>query len=342
MIPERSRILLRALIERYIVEGQPVGSKTLASDTAIALSPATIRNIMADLEEKGYLASPHISAGRIPTLQGLKFFVDSLLTTHPIDPQEEKAVREHLDPSGSREGLIEMASGILSDISQLVGIVSLPRRDQQFLRRIEFLSLTGQRVLVILVLNEEEVQNRIIKTERTYTAQELEQAANYLNTVYLGKDLFEIRTQMLDLLRNERENLDRMMRNAIEVADRAFQGYVAKNDYVLAGENNLISMAEPFNIHQLRKLFDTFSEKQGILHLIDECIKASGVQIFIGEEASEHGFDGCSVVTSPYTIDGQIVGALGIIGPTRMPYQRVIPLVDVTAKILSSALNQTL
>ncbi len=337
----RSRTLLRVLIERYIREGEPVGSKTLAKDASIALSSATIRNIMSDLEERGFLSSPHTSSGRVPTPQGLRFFVESLLTVHPLTPGEVKTVQKQLANSGGTEDLIEAASGLLSDITQLVGVVSTPRREYQLLRRVEFLPLSGQRVLVILVLNEEEVQNRIIRTERAYTASELEQAAHYLNSVFSGKDLFEIRVALLELLRCERENLDRLMKTAIEVVDKAFEGRKVKNknDYVLAGESNLLA-AEPFNSHQLCRLFEAFAEKQGILHLLNECIKASGVQIFIGEEAKELGFEGCSVVVSPYSIDGQVVGALGVIGPTRMPYQRVIPLVDVTAKLLSSALNQ--
>jgi len=339
-IPERSRTLLRVLIERYIREGQPVGSKTLANDTSILLSPATIRNIMGDLEERGLLASPHASAGRVPTPQGLRFFIESLLTVHPLAPNEIKNVQAQLNNGSGTEELIEAASSLLSDITQLVGVVSTPRREYQLLRRVEFLPLSGQRVLVILVLNEEEVQNRVIRTERAYTATELEQAAYYLNSMFSGKDLFEIKAALLELLRRERENLDRLMRTAIEVADKAFEERKTKNDCVLAGENNLWSFAEPFNIRQLCKLFEAFAEKQGILHLLNECIRASGIQIFIGEEAKELGFEGCSVIVSPYSIDDQVVGALGVIGPTRMPYHKVIPVVDMTAKLLSSALNQ--
>lgn len=339
-IPERSRTLLKILIERYIREGQPVGSKTLANDASILLSPATIRNIMSDLEDRGFLASPHTSAGRVPTPQGIKFFVDSLLTVHPLAPNEIKNVQQQLNNGSGTEELIEAASGLLSDITQLVGVVSTPRREYQLLRRVEFLPLSGKRVLVILVLNEEEVQNRVIRTERSYAAAELEQAAHYLNSVFSGKDLFEIKAALLELLRRERENLDRLMRTAIEVADKAFDERKAKNDCVVAGENHLWSFAEPFNSHQLCKLFEAFAEKQGILHLLNECIRANGVQIFIGEEAKQLGFEGCSVVVSPYSIDSQVVGALGVIGPTRMPYHKVIPVVDVTAKLLSSALNQ--
>jgi len=341
LISQRSRELLKALIERYIRDGRPVGSQTLANDVSVPLSSATVRNIMADLEEKGYLVAPHPSAGRIPTKQGLKFFVDKLLTFEALGMEEVQTVKGQLDLSQGADNLIGITSNLLSDLTQLVGIISLPRREQQLLRRVEFLPLSGRRVLVILVLNEEEVQNRIIRTERSYTASELEQAANYLNKLFLGKELLEIHAALLSLLCAERENLDRLMKTAIEVANMAFQGHTARNDYILAGESNLLSFVEPFNSYQLRKLFDAFAEKQGVLHLLDECIKASGIQIFIGEEASERGFEGCSVVTSPYSIDGQIVGALGVIGPTRMPYHRVIPLVETTAKLLSSALNQT-
>jgi heat-inducible transcriptional repressor len=327
------------LIERYIREGQPVGSKTLANDVSIPLSSATIRNIMSDLEERGFLAAPHTSAGRIPTPQGLRFFVESLLTFNPLAPHEVRTVQEQLNNGIGTEDLFEVASGLLSDITQLVGVVSTPHCEYQLLRWVEFLPLSGQRVLVILVLNEQEVQNRVIRTEWAYTASELEQAAHYLNSVFSGKDLLEIKSALLALLQHERENLDRLMRTAIEVADKAFEERKIKNNCVLAGENNLWAF-KPLNSRQLCKLFEAFAEKQGILHLLNECIGASGIRIFIGEEAKTLGFEECSVVVSPYSLDGQVVGALGVIGPTRMPYQKVIPLVDVTAKLLSSALNQ--
>lgn len=339
-VPERSRKLLRALIEQYIQAGEPVSSKALAKDPGIGLSPATIRNIMADLEESGYLMSLHTSSGRVPTIKGIQFFIDSLLIVSRLPSEEIKTVQRHLTPEGRPEDLIGVASSLLSDITKLVGIVSTPRREQQLLRRVEFLPLKAKRVLVILVLNQQEVQNRVITTQRAYTAGELEEAANYLNSAFLGKELLEIRKSLLDLLRSERENLNSLMQMAIEVVDKAFEGANPKTECVLAGESNILAFGEPFDREQLRKLFAAFAQKQGILHLLDECIKVSAVQVFIGEEASERGFEGCSVVTSPYSMAGQIVGALGVIGPTRMPYQRVIPLVDVTAKLLSLALNQ--
>lgn len=335
----RSRKILKILIERYLHDGQPIGSKTLASDSSIALSPATVRNIMMDLEERGYVVAPHISAGRVPTEQGLRFFIDSLLTLHPLNLEEIQAVQSQLAPLASSEDLVNTASGLLSGITQLMGIVSSPIKQQQLLRVLEFLPLSNQRILVILVLNEQEVQNRIIQTERDYSASELEQAANYLNSLYVGKELIDIRMSLLDLLKLERENLDQLMRTAIDVADRAFDKMGAKNDYVVAGESNLLALVEQQSIQQLSKLFNAFTQKQDILHLLDQSIKASGLQIFIGEEAGDSSFAGYSMVSSSYSVDGKVVGALGVIGPTRMAYQRVIPIVDITAKLLSAALN---
>lgn len=345
-LTERSRQLLKLLIERYLREGLPVGSKSLASEVSFALSPASVRNILGDLEEKGFLVSPHTSAGRIPTELGLRFFVDSLLTLQPLPAEEIQVVQDHLDSVDSsnsvdpEDSLINRTSGLLSQITQLVGIVSVPRHEQQLLRMVEFLPLSNQRVLVILVLNEEKVQNRIIQTQKDYSASELEQAAHYLNSFFAGKDLLSIRNSLLDLLRDERENLDRMMRTAIDVAAQAFQDTGSKGDYVLAGESNLLTIAETQPAYQLGKIFEAFTQKQEILHLLDQSIKASGIQIFIGEEAGELKLKGYSLVTASYSVDGQVMGALGVIGPTRMPYHRVIPIVSVTAKLLSEALNQ--
>lgn len=338
-LSERAQQLLRLLVDRYLREGLPVGSKTLATDLSIALSPATIRNILGDLEERGYLSSPHPSAGRVPTELGLRFFVDTLLMVQPPSPDEIQTVREQLDPIVPQEHLINNASSLLSQVTQLVGVVSRPRHGQQLLRLVEFLPLSKQRVLVILVLNEQQVQNRIIQTQKEYTASELEQAANYLNSVFNGRELLHIRSNLIDLLKDERENLDQLMRTAIEVASKAFDQASPQNDYVLAGESNLLAYAEPQSSRQLRKIFEAFTQKQEILHLLDQCIKASDIQIFIGGEASDPNFKGYSMVTAPYSIEGQVMGALGVIGPTRMPYHRVIPIVEVTAKLLSSALN---
>lgn len=338
-LSERSRHILKTLTERYLREGAPVGSKTLANEATLGLSAATVRNIMMDLEDRGYVTSPHTSAGRIPTQLGLRFFIESLLTIHPMDPDEIKNAQAQLDPVTSNENLVSAASGLLSDITQLVGIVSMPRTEQQLLRLVEFLPLSNQRVLVILVLNEQQVQNRIIQTQREYSASELEQAANYLNSVFAGKDLIAIRDALLEMLREDRQNLDKLMRIAIEVADKAFEQQSGKTDFVVAGETNLLALGESVSTQQLRKLFEAFTQKQEILDLLDQCIKASGLQIFIGEEAGDPGFAGLSIVTTPYSVDGKIVGALGVMGPTRMPYHRVIPVVDVTAKLLTEALN---
>lgn len=341
-VSERSKALLKLLIERYLREGLPVGSKTLAEDSFLSLSPATIRNIMSDLEDRGLITSPHTSAGRIPTELGLKFFVNQLLTFEPPKAAEISRLQKELDALGDIKTLMGSTSQLLSQFTQLVGIVSTPLHEQQILRLIEFLPLSNQRILVILVLNEQAVQNRVIQTPKEYNKSELEQVANYLNAMFVGKDLLEIRKHLVKLLQEEREHLDRLMRTAIEIADKAFEGDLSGHDYVVAGESNLLALGEPVLTHQLRKIFEAFTQKQDILQVLDLCIKASGVQIFIGEEVGELKLKGYSLVSAPYSVEGQVLGALGVIGPMRMPYERVIPIVDMTAKFLSAALNYPL
>jgi heat-inducible transcriptional repressor len=340
---ERAQRLLKILIERYIQDGQPVGSKTLAEDSTIGLSSATIRNIMADLEAGGYIQSPHTSAGRIPTSQGYRFFVDSLLIVRPFDESARvvQQVRQQLTADMSVQHLVSSASSMLSGITQLVGLVSIPRRPHLNLRHVEFLPLTDNRVLVILVFNASEVQNRIIKTERAYTQNELQQAANYLNSMYAGKDLSDVRQQLLQAMQADRQHLDSLMQAAIEMADKALD--VSANpveDYVMAGQNHLFDMADLAGMQRLRQLFEAFTEKQFVLHLLDQCLKTDGVQIYIGNESGYDVMNDCSMVTAPYTVADKVVGAVGVIGPTRMAYDRVIPMVDVTAKLLSAVLNQ--
>jgi len=337
----REESLLKALIERYMLEGEPVGSKTLSQDPSIPLSPATIRNLLGLLEKKGLISSPHTSAGRVPTQQGMRFFIDRLLTVQPLDKAKLEVLRSTLITQQPRDELIDSASGLLSQLSSLVGIVSTPSSQQHILRRVEFLSLSEQRVLVILVMNEQEVQNRIIHTERSYSASELEHSSNYLNSIFSGHDLLTIRLKLLEKMRDDKEKLNQLMAGAIEMANQAFNRPAVKKDYVLAGASNLLAFAETAHSHRLQKLFKAFTEKRELLHLMDLCIKAEGLQIFIGEEEGMNMLQGCSLVTSPYRVDGQVVGVLGVIGPSRMPYERVIPLVEVTAQLLTAALKRS-
>ncbi len=332
--------MLRVLIDRYIQDGQPVGSRTLARDAGLNLGAASIRNIMADLGDLGLIRSPHTSAGRVPTARGYRFFVDSLLTWEPPSGSEIDRLRTALEEDGSTDHLLASASSLLSGITRLAGVVSVPRRDHDTLRQVEFLPLSERRVLAILVVNEREVQNRIIRTDRDYTADELQRAANFLNSEFAGRDPWQVRDRLVHDMRRAREDMDRIMRTAVEMADKAFAAAPARDDYVLAGEHHLMGYAEMSNVDKLRQLFDLFNRKRDLLHLLDQSIHGDGVQIFIGEEVGHELLDECSLVTAPYQVNGQVVGVLGVIGPTRMAYNRVIPMVDITARLLGAALNE--
>jgi heat-inducible transcriptional repressor len=340
-VNQRAQHVLKILVERYILDGNPIGSKTLAEEGALGLSSATIRNILADLEEAGYLTSPHTSAGRIPTSQGYRLFVNNLLTAKPFSHLDLEGLRDQLNPDMAMSNLLQSASTLLSSLTQLAGVVALPRRNRSELRQVEFLPLSTNRVLVILVLNNREVQNRIIYTDRIYTAAELTQAANFLNTHYIGKDLLMIRQQLSTDLRHDRDSMAELLKTAIEVANKAFIDTPENpKDCMIAGQNNLLSYSREADLERLRSLFDAISQKQEILNLFDQALEAEGVQIFIGTESGYQVFDDCSIITTSYSIDGQLVGSLGVIGPIRMPYERVISAVDMTAKLLSAALNQ--
>jgi len=337
-LPERSLFLFKSLVEHFINDGQPVGSRTLVRDLDLDLSAATIRNVMADLEDMGFLHSPHTSAGRIPTARGYRLFVDSLLRVNDLGSEEIHRIAEEMDSGDSIQNLLERTSSMLSDITHLASVVMLPRLEHSTLNQVEFMSLSDNRVLVILVMSDNEIQNRIIHTARTFSASELEQAANYLNKMFSGKDLPEIRKEMLAELEGMKDNVNQLMQAAIEMAQQAIESGT-KDDCVIAGETNLMGVSGWGDIDRLKRLFDTFNQKRDILHLLEQSINAKGVQLFIGEESGYEVLDDCSIVTSPYESEGQILGVLGVIGPTRMDYERVIPIVDLTAKMLGSALN---
>lgn len=338
----RAQHLLKEVVERYIRDGQPVGSKILAEETAIGLSSATIRNVLADLEERGYLCSPHTSAGRIPTSLGYRFFVDSLLTTKPVNSFLLDQFKDQFKEIAGVNNVVEKASNILSELTRFAGLVMLPKRERLMFRHVEFLPLNDNRVLVILVLNQHEVQNRIIYTHRNYSATELQQAANYLTETYSGQDLLNVRRQLLDGLQADRLQVDRLMQTAVEMADKAFDETKLENNYVMAGHGNLLNLADTTGVDGLRQLFDAFAQKRTILDLLDQCLTAERVQIFIGKEAGEGLLDECSLVTAPYSAGDEIVGALGVIGPSRMPYNDVISIVDMTAKLVSAAFKTTI
>lgn len=341
VLNERAQHLLRVLIERYIRDGEPVGSRTLARDAVMDLSPATIRNVMADLEDMGFVKSPHTSAGRMPTVQGYRCFVDSLLTVQPLDGQDVQRLRNELNLDLEHKDLVERTSNLLSGITRMAGVVMLPRRKQASLRRIDFLPLSDNRVLVIMVINEREVQNRIIHTDRKYSQSELEMAANFLNEQFSGKDIAAVREYIVADLQQTHTDMNNMMQAAIDIAGQAFKAddQQEAEDFVVAGQANLMGFRELCEVDKLRHLFDAFTQKREILGLLDQCVNADGVQIFIGEESGYNVLDDCSVVTSPYSVDGRVVGVLGVIGPTRMAYNRVISIVDTTARLLGAALN---
>ncbi len=336
---DRAQRLFKALVERYISDGQPVGSRTLARDSGLDLSPATVRNVMADLEDLGLIMSPHTSAGRIPTAQGYRLFVDTLLTVNPLSRKELASLRIKLNHDVEPDSLLASASTLLSEVTQLAGVVMIPRRERVRLRHVEFLPLSANKVLVILVINESEVQNRIIHTSRDYSTQELREVANYLNQECAGRDIEAVREKLLQDMQAAREDMNRLMRTAIEVAGQAFTPSEGDDDFVVSGQTNLMSYAEMSDIERLRQLFEAFNSKRDILHILDQSLHAQGVQIFIGEESGYKVLDECSVVTSPYEVDGEVLGVLGVIGPTRMAYNRVIPIVDVTARLLGLALK---
>ncbi len=338
VINDRAKGILRAVIEQYIQDGQPVASKALANNETVSLSSATIRNVMADLEASGLVYAPHTSAGRVPTAKGYRLFVDTLLTMD-FDSLSPLEIERVLLPSQNSQGLIQSASQLLSGMTRQVGLVTVPSPQRLVLRHIEFLPLSDKRVLAILVLNEQDVQNRIIHTEKAYSAGALEPIANYLNERFAGKELTQIRQQILDMMAQARSDIDSEMDLAINMANEALTMENDKDDVVVAGEANLLNMANFVDLGKIRSLFDVFAEKQSLLHLLDRCLQADGVQIFIGDESGHEFLGDCSLVTASYKINGEAMGVLGVLGPTHMNYREAISIVDVTAKCLSSNLR---
>lgn len=336
----RAETLLKALIERYIGDGQPVGSRTLAKELGNELSPATIRNAMADLEEMGLIRAPHTSAGRIPTALGYRVFVDTLLKIRPLDANEVRRLEGGLSAAPDSNQLMESASSLLSQITHMAGIVMIPRQEQTAVRQIEFLQLSTNRVLAILVTRDGQVHNRIIATDRQYSPAELVEAANFFNEAYTGRPLTEVKQALLAAMQRDTDVMQRAMRNAMAMAHQMFtDSGEDQPGLVVSGESNLLEMPELGDVHKLRRLFDTFNTKRDLLHLLDQCLRGNGVQIFIGEESGYQALEECSVVAAPYQVDGRIVGMLGVVGPTRMPYEHVISIVDVTARLLGGALS---
>ncbi|MDP3700468.1 MAG: heat-inducible transcriptional repressor HrcA [Hylemonella sp.] len=331
MLDDRAKLLLKTLVERYIAEGQPVGSRTLSRASGLELSPATIRNVMSDLEELGLIASPHTSAGRVPTARGYRLFVDTMLTA-----QRGQITAPSLTPDEPQK-VISSAANLLSSLSQFVGVVMSPRRSSVF-RHIEFLRLGERRILVILVSPEGDVQNRVIFTETDYSLSQLVEASNYLNAHYMGLTLEQVRERLqgeVDMLRGE---IAKLMQTAVTVGTEAMTQ--PQDEVVISGERNLLAVSDfSSDMSHLRRAFDLFEQKAQLMRLLDFAGQAEGVRIFIGGESQVVPFEELSVVSAPYEVDGQVVGTLGVIGPTRMPYERMIQIVDITSKLLGNALS---
>ena len=340
VLNERAAILLKQLVASYINDGQPVGSKKLAQDAGLDISPATIRNVMCGLEKKGLVIAPHTSAGRIPTEQGLRLFVDNLLEVQPIEDELIDRMQAQLDPDMEMSELVNHASQLVSEMTQMAGIVSVPKQTNARLRHIEFLPLPEKRILAIMVTNEKDVQNKVLHLDREYTADELQHAANYLNQKFIGQDVHQIRDSLLLDLDRTRQDVDSVMKTAVEVADKALSGNQMKQpDFIVQGETNLVRYNNNTDRQQLQHLFEMFDRKREMLGLFDRCVQSEGVKIYIGHEAGFAGFGDCSVITAPYSVAGKAVGVLGVIGPARMNYDHVIPVVDITAKLLGNALK---
>jgi heat-inducible transcriptional repressor len=338
MLDKRAQVLLKTLIERYIEEGEPVGSRTLSRFSGLDLSPATIRNVMSDLEEMGFIASPHTSAGRIPTPQGYRFFVDTLLVVKELASRELHQLEGQLHPDNPQR-VIHAASQLLSELSRFAGIVMTPRRRELTFRQIEFLRLSEKRVLLIVVTPQGDVQNRILLTERDFTATELIEAANYINQHYSGHTFEDVRQRLHQELRELRQDMIQLMTAAVEIGNQAVSE--GAEPYVITGERNLLSVRDlSQDLSRLRQLFDLFEQKTRLAQILDISLHGQGVQVFIGGESGASAPDEVSVVTAPYSVNGTVVGTVGVIGPTRMAYDRVVPIVDVTAKLLSSALSK--
>ena len=337
MLDKRAQILLKTLVEHYINDGQPVGSRTLSQCSGLDLSPATIRNVMSDLEEMGFIASPHTSAGRIPTQRGYRFFVDTLLTVKPLQQQEIQRLELALSSPDPQE-LIASAAGLLSSLSSFAGVVMIPRRKSFAFRHLEFLPLSEKRILVIIVSADGGVHNRIIVADKPYSASELTQASNFFNQNYAGSTFEEVQKKLKKELQQMRSDIVRLMAAAMEASNKTRSD--DKDGVVISGEHNLLQVDDfSANVSSLRKLFEIFERRNSLMQLLDNSQQAQGINIFIGGESGYLPLDECSMVTAPYEANGQVVGTLGVIGPTRMAYERVIPIVDITAKLLSNALS---
>lgn len=341
-VTEREHNILRLLVDHYINDGQPVGSRTLSKLPGIGISAASVRNVMGDLESMGLLRSPHTSAGRIPTAAAYRLFVDSMLEYRDPGSKTIEEIKSALDPNLSDQALIEVASKYLSGVTHMTGMITVPKREATAVKQVEFLPLSDKRVLAILILSDDKIDNRVIALDRDYSKDELEEFARFLNAEYLGRPLSEVRDHLQQELHKVRADMSQRMQLMIDLAGQVLDdGDDAQDqeDLLVAGETNLMSHADLSDVEVLRELFHAFEQKRDIYHLLERCVNADGVQIFIGNEAGYDVLQECSLITSTYEVHGNVLGVMGVIGPKRMAYDKVIPVVDVTSKLLSAALN---
>lgn len=342
-LSERKQQLLMMLVERHIREGQPIGSKILAQESSLNVSAATIRNLMAELEDRGILYSPHTSAGRVPTEAGYRLYVNTLLASAEFNQPHAQVLKKELSellvPDQGRAELLSRASKVLAELTRMAGVVVLPNQERARLRQVEFLPLADQRVLVVLVLNRAEVQNRVIRTDREYTPEELRQGANFINAHYAGQHLDAICDALLAAMQSDKHRLDSLMQMSLDVAAKGLRQEKNEDGYLLAGESNLLGLTAEDSLDKLRDLFDAFARKRDVLHLLERASHAEGVQIFIGRESGYDAFADYSLVATSWRGANDALGVMAVVGPTRMDYEQVIPTVDVTARVLSAALR---
>jgi heat-inducible transcriptional repressor len=340
LFDERTSQLMKVLVESYISDGLPVGSKALVESSGLKVSSATVRNVMADLERMGLIHAPHTSAGRVPTVQGYRLFVDSLLSVKQPDKQLLQQFATDIKDTDEQAKMLENAMDTLSGMTQMAGLVVLPKKELIALTQIEFIPLSNNRILAVLVQSDDEVQNRVLQLDHEFSPAQLQQMSNYLNTLLIGKSIKSVCQILTNEMDNTRQQMDGMMRSAIQMASHAFAEHdEAQDDFMITGETKLMQYADNADMERMRQLFEAFHEKQHILSLLKQIGDADGVQLFIGQESGYGPLEDCSVIAAPYQIEGQRMGVLGVIGPTRMAYDKVIPIVDLTAKLLTSALN---
>ena len=341
MLNDRSQLLFKNLMGLYLNDGKPVGSTTLAKLPDIGLSSATVRNVMADLEKIGLIHSPHTSAGRVPTDEGYRLFIDSMLTYQPLSQQNEATIRNELTVGLNQDGLLENASKVLSGITGMTSLILMPNKEQEILKHIDFIQLGANRVLVVLVFNDQDVQNRIIELDKSISADDLQETANFLNEQCVGKNLADAKQYLVSRMDNIRATTNEFMSSIVQATDHVLEEQLEqKIPFLVSGKTNLLNYQELASSDKLKALFNAFDQHSEMLSLLDKSMQAQGVQVFVGQECGNSIYQDCSIITTPYEVEGEVLGVLGVVGPSRMDYQKVVPRVDMTAKILGSLLKK--